>query len=231
MLAIAWRNTGDWHFSAQTEQPEQATQVVSIWSQVVTEKVSLAVEAARQMVVIDARMQAVSGELVDLETRQILLEETQAALDEWQIMLDRGPTDQALLPLTHWALLSQVTRGAGWNLGWQPVLETAPPPGSLPVDYLAWLLQVRALVDAELAALPAQIRALTSEYKALAPEYTRAADDSRALLANLEVQLTNTEPPQVAHLRPSGSLMLIGGALGLLVWGIFWLVQITRRTD
>jgi hypothetical protein len=230
MLKIAWRNTGDWHFSAQADEPAQALQAVLAWSQMVVEEVDLAVEAARQMVVIDSRMQAVSDELVGLETRQVLLRETQTALDEWQVLFEVGPTDQPLSPLEHWALLSRVTNSAGWNMGWLPTLESAPPLGSLAVDYLAWLLQVRALIEAELAVLPVQIEALTSEHAALAAEYNRSADDSRALSANLKVQRLKAQAPRVERLRPTGTLMLIGGGLGFLVWGIFWLAQITRRT-
>jgi len=92
MLAIGWRNTGDWHFSARTEGSTQAVQAVSIWSQVVIEEVALAVEAARQMVLIDSGLQAVSTALVELETRQILLQETQSSLNEWQLYLEMEPT-------------------------------------------------------------------------------------------------------------------------------------------
>ena len=173
---------------------------------------------------------AISNELVNLEMRQILLDETQTALDASQISLVKEPTDQTLSPLLHWELLSQVTNAAGWNMGWLPILEAAPELGSLPEEYLTWLAQAEALIETELAVLPAQIETLSGEHAALAAEYNRAADDSRALSANLEVQSIKTEPPQVSRLRPTGTLMLIGGLAGLLVWVLFWLVGITRRT-
>jgi len=231
MLAIGWRNTGDWHFSARTEGSTQAVQAVSIWSQVVIEEVALAVEAARQMVLIDSGLQAVSTALVELETRQILLQETQSSLNEWQIYLEMEPTDQPLPPSAHWGLLSQVTRAADWNNGWLSVLEAAPPPGSLPADYLAWLTQVSALIETELAILPTQIGALTLEQESLAKEYSEAADKSLALSANLVVKRLSSDPPRISHLRPTGTLILVGALLGLVVWGIFWLIQITRRMD
>ena len=231
MLAIAWRNTGDWHFSAQAENPVWATQAVSVWSEVVTEKVALAVEASRQLVVIDAELQTVSNELVDLGTRKILLQETQKAVREWQALLRSNMTEQSLPPPNHWALVSLVANAASWNIGWISLMEDAPPLGSVSEEYLSWMERVDEMIDAELSAIPAQISALTSKQGSLNSEYANSADDSKALSANLDVRILNTEKPQLTHLRETGAMIMVGGILGLLVWGIGWLVQITRRTE
>ena len=231
MLSIAWRNTGDWHFSAQADSSGQAKQAVSVWSQVVIEEVALGVESAREMVAIDSRMQANSDELVDLESRLILLQETQTALDRWQIWLEAEPVDQPLPPLAHGSLFSLVTNAANWNMGWLTILESAPPSGSLPVDYLVWLVQVRVLLEAEMAAIPAQIEALIREYEVLTLKYAKVADGNRGLSGNMEVGQIRSEPSQITQIRPTGALVLIGSLLGFLVLGIIWLVQITRRTE
>ncbi|MFN2237709.1 MAG: hypothetical protein ACK2U1_26045 [Anaerolineales bacterium] len=231
MLAIAWRNTGDWHFSARAENPIWATQAVSIWSEVVIEKVSLAVDAARQLVVIDSQLQAVSKELTDLENRHVLLQETQTALYEWRTFLNSNLSEQTLPPAVHWALISQVANAASWNVGWVSLMEDAPPNGSLLEDYLGWLDRVDGMIDAELSTIPAQIHVLASKKESLNTEYTKAADDSKALSANLAVQILNTEQPQLTRLRETGTMIVIGGLLGLLFWGFGWLVQVTRRTQ
>jgi hypothetical protein len=230
ILVVAWRNTGDWHFSATVENPSWAIQAVSVWSEVVTEKIALAVDAARQLVVIDAELQAVSEELVALEARQVILQDTQIAVHELQKLLKQS-SSETLPSATHWSLVSLVANAASWNIGWVSLMEDAPTYGSLSEDYLGWLEQVDAMAEAELSAIPAQISTLTSKQEILNSEYTNAADDSKALSATLDVQIINTEQPQLTHLRETGITIMIGGLLGLLIWGIGWLVQITRRTE
>jgi hypothetical protein len=110
-------------------------------------------------------------------------------------------------------------------------MEDAPPNGSLLEDYLGWLDRVDGMIDAELSTIPAQIHVLASKKESLNTEYTKAADDSKALSANLAVQILNTEQPQLTRLRETGTMIVIGGLLGLLFWGFGWLVQVTRRTQ
>jgi hypothetical protein len=231
MLAIGWRNTGDWHFSAQAENPDEALQAVSVWSEVVIEKVALAVEAARQLIEIDAQLQAVSQYLTALNTRQVLLQETQSAVQKWRELLVSNWVDKSLPPAKHWLLISQVANAASWNIGWVSIMEDAPVFSSFSEEYLNWLDQVDAMIESELSTLPAQISKLTREQESLNKEYRKSADESKALSANLNVEILNNEQPQVTELRKTGMMMIIGGLLGVLVWGFGWLVRVTRRTE
>ena len=230
-LALAWRNTGDWHFSAQASTPALAAQAVTVWSQVITEKTAASVDAARQMVMIDSQLREISRTQVDLETRQILLQETNLALADWMNYFASASSDVALAPAEYWTLLSQVTTAASWNYGWLPVLKATPPLGSPPADYQTWLTQVIALIEAELAVLPNQIAALQPQSTELFATYNVAADQSSALSANLEVAQIKEQAPQLVHLRPLGTLLLVGGLLGVLSLIMGWLVQITRKSN
>ncbi len=229
MLAITWRNTGDWHFSVKMDDPENATQAVSVWAQVVTEKVNDAVSAARQMVRIDSDLNAVSQALVLAETRQRTLSQSKSMLAECEKKLEAAPGDQPLSPLDHWNLLSIAATASQLNMGWNSVLDAAPGLGGLPKDYLDWLLQVNALIETELALLPQEIAALQDQHTTLAADYERAADQSRALSANMEVDKIKDEEPRVVRLQPVGSLLIIGGVLGVLLLIFGWLVQATRK--
>jgi len=231
MLSISWRNTGDWHFSAQAAEPQQASQVVSIWSQVVVEEVAFSVDAARRMILIDAQLQSVSEALVDREMRLILLEETQSSLDEWQRTLENEISEPSLAPLTYWRLLNQVTNAAGLDPGWESIIKNAPTLTSSPDETIAWLFPIKTLINAELAVLPVQIESLTDQQMGLAAEYFLAADESRALSANLEAAVIKSEAAQVTHLRPEAAVALIGGILALLILAGVWLVQISSRTE
>jgi hypothetical protein len=231
MLDISWRNTGDWHFSARAITPDKASQAVIVWSRVVTDEVALAIEYAREMTEIDNRMKAISDELVDLKARQILLQETQKALGEWQSDLKTMTADPRQSPRMHWSLLSLVVNAAKYNLAWRTVLESSPPLGSLPTDYLTWLDQVLRLIETEMALIPGQIDDLNRHYENLAAEYRQNSDLSRGLSGNMEVGQIKSNSLQANPLRPTGVLVLIGGLIGFLVWMIISLAQITRRTE
>lgn len=231
MLSIAWRNTGDWHFSAQALSSQQAKHAVSIWTKVVVEKGGTAVEAARDLVIIDSQLNAVSHARVAANTRQTLLLETQSTLTDWEAILVNMPSDQIVLPLDHWNLIAQVSTASAWNWGWISALETAPPLGSYPADYLAWLQPVKTIVSAEISSLTSELASLEQEYASLSENYKIAAEQSRALSANVEISQIKNEPPQVIHLRPVGTLVLIGGLLGILVLMAGWVVYITRNTE
>lgn len=230
MLSVSWRNTGEWHFSAQAKESDISAHLVGVWSGVVLEKANESIAAARQLIIIDSELNAIDQTLVSAEYRRNLLTETQKILEEWVEILNIKTMDQPLLTSEHWSLLAQVAIVTDWNPGWITAFDAAPLIGSLPSDYLLWLNQVNALIDAELARLPSIIDTLEVEHKDLSVQYDLAADQSRALSGNLEVSQIKDEPPNVISLRPTGTLMLIGGLLGLLAWMMGWLVQITRKT-
>jgi hypothetical protein len=230
MLTIAWRNTGDWHFSARADNPDLAEQAVTTWSEVVIEEVALAVDTAREMVAIDSEMQSISNALVDLEIRRVLLQETQTSLADLKNIIREAPADQPISPLTHWNLMSLVTNVGNWNSGWLYILESAPPTGSLPEEYGAWLDMINVQLETELSAIPAQIAALSQGYDGLVMNYAKAADASRGLSGNMEVGQIKSEPVQIEQLRPTAALILVGAFLGLSLWIFWWLIQITRKT-
>ena len=149
MLSIGWRNTGEWHFSAQFADSRLAEQAVMAWVQVVTEKTSAAVNAARDIVIIDSELNAVA----------------------------------------------------------------------------------EALVAAELDGRSDDAAALKAQHDALAVKYSDAVARSRALAAALEIGPIKDVPPEITHLRPTGTLLLVGGLLAVLALFVFWLVRISRRLD
>jgi hypothetical protein len=207
-----------------------AEQAVIVWTEVVEEKVTQAVAAAREMVSIDSELQAVSQALVASETRQRTLLQTQEALAEWILQLEVSSPDQTISVLDHWNLIAAVTLAANGDVGWQRVLNQSPELGEQPEVYLTWLTQVNALVEAELNVFPGEIMALQAQYADLASAYEQTANQSSALSANIEVARIKDEAPQVIHLRPTANLMLVGGVLGVLILCFGWFVQITRRT-
>jgi hypothetical protein len=86
------------------------------------------------------------------------------------------------------------------------------------------------LIEAELTLLPVQIADLQVQHTALSEAYKLAADESQALSATLEIGPLQEAAPQIVHLRPVSTLLLVGGFLGVLALGVGWLVQIARKS-
>jgi hypothetical protein len=231
MLVIAWRNTGEWHFAALNAEPDRAAQAAVTWSNVVIEEVNISIAAAERLIFLDSRLNALDQAFVAAETRQILLQDTQSMLGEWQALLAALPTEETLSSAAHWELIAAVTLAADWSTGWAATLDAQPTLGAHPAVYMDWLEQVDALITAELAVLPTQIESLQTDHAKVSAEYELAAVESRTLSAGMEVAQIKEQTPAIIHLRPVGTLMLVGGLLGLLVWMIIGLYQIARRTE
>ena len=60
--------------------------------------------------------------------------------------------------------------------------------------------------------------------------HNQIADATLSLSGNLEVQNLKSNRLDVYQLRPTGALIIIGGVLGLLIYGVILIIQISRRT-
>lgn len=131
MLDIAWRNTGEWHFSAVDSDPRRAEQAVAAWVAVVTGKTAAAVDAARDLVAIDSELNAVAQALVDAE-------------------LDGRTEDAAALRERHDALAAEYKETAARSRALAAALEVGPikdiPPEAVPLRSTATLMLVGGLL-------------------------------------------------------------------------------------
>jgi hypothetical protein len=231
MLTIDWRNTGEWHFAALNDDARLSAQAAATWSKVVIEKANFSIDAAERLVFLDSQINALDQALVAAEMRQTMLQNAQAVLDDWQaIMLDL-PADELVTTQDHWNLLTSVGVIADWTPGWAAILEVQPSLGALPADYRLWLDQVQPMLAIELEIIPTQIENLQTEHSQVSADYELAATESRALSAGMEVAQIKEQLPEIVRPRPTGTLLLVGGLLGLLIWALAWLHQITRKTE
>ncbi len=224
MLRGSWRNAGRWHLAAEAENPEHAAQLVCAWAVVVNERVNTAIGHARQVVALDTRMVALADELAEMEQRQRLLTQIDLNLADFYEDVE---TSQVVDIYTRDRMLAQAARAADWGAGWSLILEAIPAPQADDAAYLAWLSEVRALLQADLYDLPARINDLQVQYDRLAEDYAREAELSWALSANLSLGLPEEIAPAVEDIRPAGRLMLVGGFVAVLAW---LLVELARST-
>jgi len=231
MLTIDWRNTGEWHFAALNGEPNLSAQAAVTWSEVVIEKANFSIAAAERLILLDSRLNALDQALVAAEIRQALLQDMQSVIGNWQAVLLDLPADEPLTTRDHLNLLASVGMIADWTPEWVAILEDQPTLGALPAEYQFWLDRVDAMITSELNSIPSQLSTLQTEQSQVSTDYKLAASNSRALSAGMEVSQIKDQSPEIIHLRPVGTLLLVGGLLGLLIWAVTWLYQITRKTE
>ena len=229
MLDADWRSAGTWSLVAEHKEPKHAAQAAQAWSQVVKKKVKEAVDAAQSTFRTDQHLEAIAAERTQMNLRQQELSSAKAALQSWRNSLQRLPTDQPLAPAERWKMLSLATRLAQFTPGWMALLQNQPSPDSTPEAYVGWIDQLIPYIDEELSVLQGQLNGLEEESDQLAEQYSQESQTSLGLSPNIEIKSLKDLPPRV--IRPTSTLTLIGGTIGLLIWLLAGLVMVTRKAE
>jgi len=232
MLRADWRSAGTWSFVAEGKDRNLTSQAVQVWTQVVIERVDRAVQAAQQAIQIDYSLEATAQERAQVQgRRQQLLAGKERLLDWWEAVSDQ-PLDQPVSATERWRVLAIVSGLATFTPAWQTVLAEAPAPAGSVQDYQQWVEQVRQLIDAESESLAARAGQIEVSRERYLQEYALQVKASLGLSPNLLIQgtvgLAGPEQPVIEMLRPTGTLVLVGGILGLLAW-LYWLIWVTGR--
>ncbi len=230
-LRGSWRNAGRWHLAAEASTPELAIQAVENWAEVIDERMNEGIIHARQLVATDTSLVSTADELTDYLVRYRTLSQVKSDLDDARLALAEYSPDEPWGAYDHWRLISQTTRAADWDPGWGAVLDAYPAPQALPADYLLWVTRALVMVESDLEVLPARIEYLEELHDVLAGQYAEEAEKSLGLSAALDIEISEEVSPQVEDVRPSGSLMLVGGFLTVIVWLLIGLVRLTLRRE
>ncbi|MBC8507442.1 MAG: hypothetical protein ISR58_01465 [Anaerolineales bacterium] len=230
-LRGSWRNAGRWHLAADAAQPELAIQAVDTWAEVIDERMNIGINSAREMVALDASLVATADELTYQLVRYQTLMQIKAELEEAKRELEDASLDDPMGSYDHWRLLSQTTQAADWNLGWSELLEDYPIPDESPAEYLAWVERATVMVESDLEILPERIEFLEEQHDTLSSQYAEAAEKSLGLSAAMDLEKSKEVSAQVEDVRPSGTLMLVGGILAVAAWLLIGLVRISQRRE
>ena len=227
MLRAEWRTAGEWNLTVENRQPSLAAQAAHTWGDVVLERVNNGVKASRNAFMIDQEMQAVATQRVEAEQRQ---NDYQASIDAMQAWLSAAkdlPPDKPLQTGKRWQVMFLATRLAEFTPAWMTILQSQPAITAVPGDYVEWLSQIMDYIDNDLLTLEGQIEALDRQRSRLEERYDQEASYSLGLSPTLEVVGLDLVPSKTV--RPTGLLTIIGGILGLSLWLLLQLVQISNR--
>lgn len=227
MLRADWRSAGTWSFVAEGKDRSLTSQAVKVWTEVVIEQVDDAVQAAQQAILIDYSLEKAAEEGMQIQRRHQQLQAGQERLLDWLEAGADHPADQPIAAAERWQALAIVSGLATFTPAWQAVLAEAPAPNRSVQDYRQWLEQVRQLIDEEDRALAERAGQIEASRAQLMQDYALQTKASLGLSPNLQVQgtvgLAGSEQPSIETLRPTGTLVLVGGILGLLAW-FYWLI-------
>ncbi|MEW5870933.1 MAG: hypothetical protein AB1894_16790 [Chloroflexota bacterium] len=226
MLHAYWRNAGKWHLAAENNDTHRAVQAVSVWQQVVIERVHTALQEAQTMILLDRQMQALATQQTLDSAKLAGLQQTLASLQSQRASLASVPPSQVLDQTQRWSIWQNLDQ-AELGTTWPELAERFPASEEHVEKYLPWMEQANLLLDTEIIDLNSQIEALQEKQLTLSSEYEHSLQINLGLSADLQVEGVTADPPQVTVVRPTGLLMLIGGLFGLAIWLAQWAVRIS----
>jgi hypothetical protein len=222
MLQVYWRNPGRWRMVATHPDPQRAAQASSIWRDVIVESVSESVMHSQDTLNLGNQLESLADIQQSLSNRLVQLQEIRDGLNRWSIEVGQLPADAPLEPLMRWRGFSLASQAAGYDPAWQTALGEYPDADALPAEYLTWLVSAEVTLNELINILENQLQALAVEQEKIATEYERSSRRSRGFAPTLVVERVSGGPTSIAQVRPTAQLGLIGGALGLLAWILFW---------
>ncbi len=226
LLRGSWRNAGRWHLAAEESEPRLAIQAVDTWAEVIDERMNIGIENAREMVATDAALVSTADELTNQLTRFQILSIVRLELEDFRLKLE-----DPIGSYDHWYIISQLARAADWDQGWSDLIEAYPAPDSSSTEYLSWVERALVMVESDLEILPQRIEYLEEQHESLSTQYAEVAEKSLGLSAGMTLEKSDEISAEVEDVRPSGTLMLVGGIMAVAAWLLVGLARLTQQGE
>ncbi len=230
MLKAEWRNAGIWLLSAQVDNEEHAAQAVEIWRDVIQELTKESVGKSQELFDLELELRSLRDQILELQINTSILEESLDSLEKYKMEManldqEAGLPDHVLQALN--GLREQFA-----IVYPQSALASLDFPGdNAPVsDYLVWIDQLSRLVKEQINLNQAVEDLLDEQYSNASLTWEAALQDGQGLAATLTIQDRNKTSPAVRQIRPYGLAGLAGLTIGLLLYILVTLFQISRRS-
>jgi len=223
MLDVLWRNTGKWRLVAKSNDPERSKAAVEVWSLVFLEEYQAAQEHSLRIIDLNAQVRALNQTQVQLDQKLIILNLVIDEISEFQGSLAAIEPDEQLSELTQWKLYNLAAQASGTNPAWLDLLDRFPGEMGSQSDYITWLDRLVISVDQEIESSRIQLEQLDIEKKKTLDQIAIESEGSHGLSQTIEVSRMVDVKPQVIESRRAASAAVMGGIIGLLVWGMVWI--------
>ncbi|MFC1922209.1 hypothetical protein ACFLY4_02880 [Chloroflexota bacterium] len=223
MFDVLWRNTGKWRLVVRSNDPEKSKAAVEEWSQVFLEEYQAAQEHSLRLIDLNAQVRALNQIQVQLDRKIIILNMVISEISEIHGLLAAIDPDEQLPQLTRWNLYNLAAQASSVNPAWLELLDSFPDEMASQSDYIKWLDQLSISVDQESESSRIQFEQLDIEKKKTLDQIKIESEGSHGLSQTIEVSRMVEAKPQVIESRRTTTAALLGGIIGLLVWGIVWI--------
>jgi hypothetical protein len=233
MLNLYWRNAGKWRLTANHPQARYARQAVIAWKETAVPFIQNAVEQSRQVLVLDAQIQATAAEQAQALACQSQVDNLSGVLQKWATTLSGISSSDPLNEQSRWEFQDQLAGAAsglpapdGCGLSGVTdirLLAGGMPAGATASEFLVEIQRTLTILQAASGSQQAQANRLETTLAELKERYSTASQTSYSLSANLIIEDSSNSPPKIIRLRPTGQMILTGAILGLAAWMIHWL--------
>ncbi len=222
-LHVYWRNAGKWRLVAKGDDRLRVAQAVTIWQDIIVDRVNQAVLAAEGLMSLEKEIDGLSLSLAQIAARNVELDYLNQTLLARRESLLQNASSKPLNENDRWSIWQPVAQ-ADLGTVWSTLSESFPASDAPLQDYLTWIDRASSALAQEIQSIEAQEENLEKEKLELANIYAQTSDTSLGLSENLEVEKITTDVPQFSSIRPTSTLILIGMLLGLISWIGYWLV-------
>lgn len=223
MLDVLWRNTGRWRLVAESNDPERSKAAVEVWSQVYLEEYQAAQEHSLRIIDLNAQVRALNQTQVQLARKLMILNLVQNEVNKFRSSLAVMDPNELLDELHRWNLYNLAAQASGYNFAWLDLLDSIPGELAPLSDYLSWLDRLAISVDQEIELTNNQLEQLDIETKRTLDQIAIESENSHGLSRTIEVSRMLDVEPQVIESRRTTTAAVLGGIIGLLVWGMVWI--------
>jgi hypothetical protein len=227
-LHAYWRNAGKWRLVAENKDPHYAVQAITVWQNVVINKVYDAITASHETLEMNRQIESLVTAKTQTLENSASLREIEAALTEWQRSISQLSVEKSIEDSERDALFI-IANHPELGSSIQSVLEEFPNADAPISQYNTWLDKFIISLNLENQILQNQIEILETERQNLTEKYAETSQRSLGLSPDLIVDRITDDQPEQDITRPTSLLILIGGLLGLIAWAFVWLAKISLK--
>lgn len=229
MLDANWRNAGQWLLVADAEISVRAVEAIETWRNVILKLTNDSIAQSRELFKLELTLRSLNDQLVKNQLQQIALEETLDSLTEALNELINAEADPPLSEPDRVDLFTLANQMMESTLAGRVIVEGFPHGGAPVSDYLDWVERAILIVERDIESSKVTNVALNEQILSVTSEWELGINEAQGLSATLSLKIPQNKKPEVRQVRPYSLAALIGTLVGLLLWILVFLIQITRK--